>query len=187
MIILASSSPRRSKILKDAGVNFKVLVSDIDEKAIDVSNLKPEEMVMKIAKHKALAVSNTHPKDIVIGADTGVFFNSKFYGKPENAEDAVRMLSELSGNKHEVITGVAVIKGENTKLFYSKSIVYIRKLGEIEILDYVKTGEPLDKAGAYAIQGMGGTLVEKYEGDFFNIVGLPLKEVLNTIEEYKKA
>ena len=186
MIILASGSPRRSKILKDAGVEFLVKVSEIDERSINVNKLKPHEMVMEIAKQKALSVSINHQNDIVIGADTGVFLENEFFGKPVDSEDAVRMLEALSGKTHNVITGVAIVKGETIKSFYSKSKVTIKKLNEIEIREYVSTGEPLDKAGAYAIQDMGGSLVKKYEGDYFNIVGLPLKEVLKTLEFLKE-
>ena len=184
MIILASGSPRRSKILKDAGVEFEIEVSQVDENSIDVEGLSPAEKVMKIATHKALDVAKNHKDKIIIGADTGVFLGSEFFGKPKDEEDAVKMLKRLSGKTHDVLTGVAVIKGDIIDTFYGQSKVTIRKLNEIEIKDYVNTKEPLDKAGAYAIQDLGGALVEKYEGDFFNIVGLPLKEVLTVLLKY---
>ncbi|MDL2292748.1 Maf family protein [Acholeplasma sp. OttesenSCG-928-E16] len=186
MIILASSSPRRAKLLADTGLEFVIKTKEIDESLIDISRLSPEEAVIKIAKAKVEAVAVDFKEDIIIGADTAVFLDNKIYGKPKDEIDAINMLTELNGKTHNVITGVAIYHNGIIDTFSSKASVTLKKLTEIEIKDYVKTKEPMDKAGAYAIQDQGGMLVEKYDGDFFTIVGLPLKEVIKRINEIQK-
>lgn len=181
MIILASKSARRIELLKDAGIEFEVIGSDIKEE-ID-SNLKPEENAMRVAAAKAKDVFKKYPEGIIIAADTIVTLDNKIYGKPLSEENAVVMLKELSGRKHRVITGVAILKADKEIIFYSEASVLIKPLNEFQILEYVNTKEPLDKAGAYAIQGEGRNIVETYDGDFFTIVGLPLKEVLVKLKE----
>jgi len=183
MLILASSSPRRAKLLKDAGLDFIVEPSNQDEK-IDLK-MKPQDIVLELAKMKAIHVAAKFPNDVVLGADTIVVFEEEILGKPKDEEDAYRMLKKLSGDRHVVYTGVAVVKGDTVKSFVSATEVSMKKLSDLEIWNYIKTGEPMDKAGAYAIQGDGGSLVDHYKGDFFTIVGLPLKDVLDVLKSFE--
>lgn len=184
MIILASGSPRRAKLLSDLGLEFKVVPSQIDESlSSDIS--KPQDIVMELSKLKALDVAQTHYADTIIGADTVVVFEEEILGKPKDDEDAYRMLKKLSGERHVVYTGVTIVKGEKIKTFVSEAEVSMKPLSDLEIRNYIKTGEPKDKAGAYAIQGEGAQLVENYKGDFFTIVGLPLKDLLESLKEFK--
>ncbi len=182
MIILASSSPRRAKLLKDAGIDFLVEASDIEE-VID-EHLVPKDIVIDLAIQKAEVVSIKHPEDTIIAADTIVVFNNQILGKPSDEEDAYRMLKMLSSETHEVFTGVALQRGEKKYSFCSKTEVKMKKLSDLEIREYIKTKEPMDKAGAYGIQGLGGALVESYQGDFFTIVGLPLKDLLFALNKF---
>lgn len=181
MIILASNSERRQKLLQDAGISFKVYPSDIVED-FD-KKLKPQEVVEYLSFIKAESVQKVFPEDIIIGADTIVVFKGEILGKPKSSEDAFRMLKMLSGETHDVLTGVTILKGEIKKTIVSESKVIMRKYSDLEIEEYIKTGEPMDKAGSYAIQGIGGQLVDSFEGDFFSIVGLPLKKVLDILKE----
>ncbi len=180
MLILASSSPRRAKLLKDAGLDFVVVPSHLEE-FVD-EKYKPAELVLELAKQKALCVAANYPDDIIIGADTIVVFEDQVLGKPRDEEDAYRMLRLLSNDRHVVYTAVALVKGDQVKSFVSESEVWMKNLSDLEIKNYIKTGEPMDKAGAYAIQGEGGQLVDHYKGDFFTIVGLPLKELLEQLK-----
>ncbi len=183
MLILASKSPRRVKLLKDAGFDFIVVPSDIEE-TIE-KGWTPQEAVKHLSMQKAMQVAVQYPKDIVIGSDTIVVLGSEILGKPVDEEDAVRMLKSLSGRTHSVYTGVALVKDGASDVFYSKTDVTMRDLSELEIRNYVATKEPMDKAGAYAIQGEGAQLVDHYDGDFFTIVGLPLKMLINHLEMLK--
>ena len=180
MLILASNSPRRKKLLEDAGLTFNVVSVDIDE-TID-EKLRPEMIVMSIAEKKARSVKDLYPNDVIISADTLVVFESEILGKPKDEADAYRMLKMLSGNHHEVYTGVTIIKDDKEVTFYAMSEVWMNAYNDLQIYDYIKTKEPMDKAGAYAIQGLGKDLVEHYSGDFFTIVGLPLKQLLNELK-----
>lgn len=182
MIILASSSPRRAKLLKDAGIEFVVEPSDIEE-VID-EHLEPKDIVIDLAKQKAQAVSLKHPDDIVIAADTIVVFNREILGKPKDEAHAYEMLKMLSSEQHQVYTGVAIQKGEKINSFYTRADVLMKQLSDLEIKEYIQTKEPLDKAGAYGIQGLGSKLVERYQGDFFTIVGLPLKDVIANLNTF---
>lgn len=182
MIILASSSPRRAKLLKDAGIDFIVKASNIEE--IIKPHLEPKDIVVDLANQKALAIAKEHQEDIVIAADTIVVYQNEILGKPKDEEDAYRMLQMLSNVTHEVYTGVSIMQGEKVKSFCSKTEVTMKKLSELEIKEYIKTQEPMDKAGAYGIQGLGGQLVDSYQGDFFTIVGLPLKDLLSALNEF---
>lgn len=182
MIILASASQRRVELLKDAGINFKVIPSGIKEEF--KSELTPIENVMEIARLKALDVYEKNKGAVVIAADTIVVYKNKVFGKPTSREDAFNMLMALNNNTHEVITGVAIIDAKGEAVFYSKASVTFKNLTEEEINNYIDTEEPFGKAGSYAIQGLGKELVETYKGDFFTIVGLPLKEVLEKIAIY---
>ncbi|MBU1093903.1 MAG: septum formation protein Maf [Firmicutes bacterium] len=182
MLILASSSPRREKLLKDAGLDFVIEPSHLEE-VVD-TKLKPQEMAIELAKMKAIHVAASHPNDVVIGADTIVVFEDEVLGKPKDNDDAYRMLKLLSGDRHVVYTAVALVRGEKIKTLISATEVSMKSISDLEIWDYIKTGEPMDKAGAYAIQGDGGKIVDHYKGDFFTIVGLPLKDLLEALKDF---
>lgn len=184
-IILASASPRRKELLEKLQIPFIVEASDYEED--NNLNLEPLELAKALSAGKARTVAGRHKGEeaIIIGADTFVLLDNKILGKPHTLEKAKEMIRQLSGRPHSVITGFTVIDAKSGKEV-SKAIeskVYFRKLIEREIEEYVRTGEPLDKAGAYAIQEMGSALIEKTEGDYTNIVGLPLPAL---IEELKR-
>lgn len=173
-IVLASTSPRRKEILEGLGVEFKVVGSNIEEKVNE--NLSPPEIAKRLAYLKAKDISNKINGDyVVIGADTIVEYN-KILGKPRNIEEAYSMLKLLSGQVHRVITGFAVIDCSTQKEFidYECTNVYFNHLTDNQIQKYISTGEPMDKAGAYGIQGKASLFVSKIEGDYFNVVGLPI-------------
>ncbi len=177
-IILASGSPRRRELMTREGFEFTVITSQAEEN-YDPS-LPPQEIAQSLAKLKAQAVASALPAQdledlIVIGADTIVTFDGIIYGKPADASDACRMLRELSGNTHQVITGVCIICNKDAQTFAQSTNVKFKELSDSEIQEYVASGEPLDKAGAYGIQGLGGKLVDSIDGDFDNVVGLPIK------------
>ncbi len=178
-IILASSSPRRKELLTTAGVEFEIIVKDVDETVS--AGTKPEAAAVMTAAKKASAVAEENKDAIVIGADTIVVCDDKILGKPSDEENAKEMLRMLSGREHEVITGVCLIKGEKVNSFAKASKVRFYELTDAEIESYVATKECMDKAGAYGIQGLGCTLVESIEGDYFNIVGLPVAAVIKEI------
>lgn len=174
-LILASASPRRQEILKNCGYDFEVVPADIDELVPeDTASDKVPEL---IAVQKAMAIAQKYPKDVIVAADTVVVINDKILGKPKDKDDAFRMLKTLSGNTHCVYTGVCIAKGDFSESFVSKSFVTFYDLSDEEILDYIKTGEPMDKAGAYGIQCKGALFVKEIKGDYFNIVGLPVAEL----------
>jgi septum formation protein len=170
-VILASQSPRRIELLKKLVTDFEVIPSAVEETLRD--DLSPEENAMALAEEKARSVESRHPGRLVIGADTVVALGGEIIGKPKDAEDARRILRRLSGRVHKVITGVAVVFGRSFPAAET-STVRFHPLSEKQIADYVATGEPLDKAGAYAIQGIGEALVASHEGSYSNIVGLPI-------------
>lgn len=173
--ILASASPRRKELLRLITDDFTVKTADVDEtvpKDIDIFDA-PVYLALK----KAKAVAEKNKKSIIIGADTAVFLGEKMLGKPESEENAEKMLSSLSGKEHLVITGCAVISERETKTFSVKTYVKFKSLTKKEIKDYIATGEPMDKAGAYGIQGRGALFVEKINGDYYNVVGLPVEKL----------
>jgi len=173
-IVLASGSPRRQELLRRIGItDFDVVVPHADETC--PAGLTAQQTVAHIAEKKAEAAKAlTAPEDIVITADTMVFLGDERLGKPRDEADAMRMLSELAGNKHTVCTGVTVRQGEKQKCFTVSTDVYFRAASESELRAYIASGEPMDKAGAYGIQGLGSLLVERIDGDFFNVMGLPV-------------
>jgi len=180
-VILASQSPRRIELLKTIIKDFQIIPSKIDE--ICNADLSPEENAILLSREKAVSVAKHNPHHLVIGADTMVVFKKKIIGKPIDAENARQILRQLSGQEHKVITGVSVV---HLKIFSAASIsrVRIKNLTPNEINSYVQSGEPMDKAGAYAIQGNGSFLVKSYDGPYSNIVGLPtdlLKDLLKRI------
>jgi len=184
-IILASASPRRKDLLEKTGIPFVVEVSDYEER-MDLK-LEPLELAKTLSRGKAEAVAKKHVGDnvIVIGTDTFVVLNKKILGKPHTPERAKEMIKDMGGRGHSVITGFTIIDVKSDKEV-SKAVeskVYFRKLTNEEIDAYVRIGDPLDKAGAYAIQEFGAVLIERIEGDYSNIVGLPLAPL---IEELKK-
>lgn len=174
-IILASASPRRRELMMLITDEFEIITADVDETIAEGTS--PEDAVMQLSFKKAQAVSENHKGRLVIGADTIVVCDGLILGKPENREHACRMLKMLSAREHSVLTGVTITDGEKTDTFFVSSDVTFFELTDEEIKSYVLSGEPDDKAGAYAIQGKGSLFVEKINGDYFNIVGFPVSEV----------
>lgn len=183
-IILASASPRRRELLETAGVEFEICVADVDESIPE--GTRPCDAAMLTAKKKALAVAESHKNDIVIGADTIVVAGDTILGKPADKAHAEAMLRMLSGIEHEVMTGVCLVSEGKTVSFTQVSRVKFYELTDEEIGEYVATDEPMDKAGSYGIQGKGCTLVESIEGDYFNIVGLPVARTVREINKLLK-
>lgn len=179
-IILASNSPRRKELLTRERVEFKVIPSNYNE--IENFGLTPEKYVEFLAFNKAKSVFDLHG-GIVIGADTVVVLNGKILGKPKNKKDAVLMLKELSNSTHEVITGYSIISREKTIKGYEITKVTFKHLSDKQIIDYVNTGSPLDKAGAYGIQD-GDFLVKDIAGDYDNVVGLPVLKIKKLLAEF---
>lgn len=183
-IILASNSPRRREILAQLGIQFEIIPSKFEENA---SNMNPEDMVMYLAEEKAMSVAkNIKEEAFIIGADT-IVYQKEVMGKPKDNEDAVRMLKNLSGVFHTVITGISVVHTPSLKKVtdYEKTLVKFKNISDDEIQAYVKSGEPMDKAGAYAIQGIGSLLVEKIEGCYFNVVGLPVYRLSKILDSFE--
>lgn len=183
-IILASVSPRRKELLKRIGLRFKVDPSNYEENMS--SELEPHELAKSLSLEKAKLVAEKHMNALVIAADTFIVFEGKILGKPRTETEAKEMLETISGRQHSVITGFTIIDAANNRAL-SKAVetkVYIRKLSSNEIDAYVESKEPLDKAGAYAIQGLGSVIVEKIEGDYFNVIGLPLSALAETLKEF---
>ena len=185
-IILASKSPRRREILENTKVRFSIKESQIDE--IIKADESPKETVMRLAYEKALDVANNNKESLVIGADTIVVINDKILGKPKNEKEAYEMIKLLSGKTHYVITGFALINlSLNKKVIDCEvSQVTFKELSEECIKDYINTKESLDKAGAYGIQGYGGLLVKNIQGDYFNIVGLPISKISDCLKDHFK-
>ena len=171
-LILASASPRRKELLELLQLPFEVIGSEVEE-VVD-ENLHPEVMVQSLAQQKAESVAKTNPHAFVIGSDTLVVFQGKMLGKPKNEEEALEMLTMLSGQTHEVYTGVSIVQNGNQHSFCEKTSVTFYSLSQREIEEYVNTGEPMDKAGAYGIQGYGALLVKEIKGDYYAVMGLPI-------------
>ena len=170
-IILASASPRRRELMGLYGVPFTVRAADIDE-TMDPGK-PPFDEVARVSRCKALAVSR-EPEDVVVAADTIVVCGNQVLGKPRDEEDAARMLRLLSGSTHQVMTGCTVLRGSRAETFTQVTQLHFRPLSEGEIDAYVRSGEPMDKAGAYGIQGGGALFAEKMVGDYYNVMGLPV-------------
>jgi septum formation protein len=181
-IVLASASPRRQELLKDAGIEFVVKPANIPE--VRHKNEAPQAFAERMAKEKARAIGAGAEDEYVLGADTIVVVDDLVLGKPEDEPDAERMLRLLSGRKHQVITGVC-LKGNGFEDVGSETTaVHFSVLSDHDIRDYIATGEPMDKAGAYAIQGMASRWISKIEGDYSNVVGLPVAVVLQMLREH---
>ena len=174
-IILASSSPRRKRLMLEAGFNFEIKVSDAEE--ISEKFMIPWDLTVQNARIKASPIAQNNHEKIVIGADTVVSLDNEIFGKPSDMEEAVKMLARLSGRTHIVTTGVCIIQKEKNETFYVNTEVTFKPLSGKEISQYVKVINPLDKAGAYAAQDHGELIIEKYSGSFTNVVGLPMSEV----------
>ena len=181
-IILACASPRRKELLSTAGIEFTVKVADVEEKIDD--GLTPAEVVRSLALQKAQAVADKNPEAIVIGADTIVVLDDVILGKPQSEENAVEMLTSLSGRSHTVYTGVALIKGDKVRNFCEATQVEFYDLTKEDIDAYVATKDCMDKAGAYGIQTNGCVLIRKIDGDYFNVVGLPVSKVYRELRDF---
>jgi septum formation protein len=201
MLVLASASPRRQELLRNAGISFTVQAADVDETPL--AGEAPRDCAERLARTKALAVWRLRPQDTVLGADTIVVVDEAILGKPRDADDAARMLRLLSGRAHRVITGVCVVEavvrgqlpvagevakgpGEILRTASETTRVTMSELSEDEIRGYVATGEPMDKAGAYAIQGIASRWIPRIEGDYSNVVGLPVALVYAMLQERTK-
>ena len=188
-IILASLSPRRKELLLNIVKKFGVIPSSFDESTIDPDGQKysAAEFAILASLYKALDIAHKHPKALVIGADTVVALNGKIFGKPKDKKEAVKILQKLSGRKHQVTTGVSVIYLSQQKIISTAttSEVYFKKLKSKDILEYVESGSPLDKAGSYGIQDIGQKFVKKIEGDLDNIVGLPIKTLKKLMLQFQ--
>lgn len=192
-LILASQSPRRAELLALTGLPFTVAPSHCDEDQLsdqlknDLPDISQRTVAEHLAREKAYAALAKFPDDLILAADTMVTLDGVDYGKPRDSDDARRMLTELSGRTHRVDTGVAIVSCETEEVFSVSSKVSFRPLSpvvEVLIERYVKTGLPLDKAGAYGIQELSGLLIEKIEGDFFAVMGLPIGEVYARLFAY---
>lgn len=183
MLVLASASPRRQELLRNAGIEFVVHPANVPE--IPRAGELAQSFVERMAREKALAVFAQRPNDLVLGADTVVVVDGEILGKPRDAADAIRMLRLLSGRKHEVMTGVYVA-GPKLKTEIrgcEATVVVMNALSDDDIRAYVASGEPMDKAGAYAIQGRASRWISRIEGDYFNVVGLPVALVWRMLKE----
>lgn len=181
-IILASGSPRRREILANTNAKFDVLTSDVDEKIFKFE--EPTQLVLRLAFEKCMDIAINNPESLVIGADTIVVLDNEILGKPKNEDEAFDMLSKLSNREHQVITGMSIVNIENNKKIvdYTISNVKFKNLTDQDIRDYISTGECLDKAGSYGIQGYGALLVKEIQGDYFNIVGLPISKLSDILK-----
>jgi len=189
-LILASASPRRQELLAMLGLDFKVMVSAFEEKESSGLPTTPAELVMTTAWGKAeevFRITSGQPEtaeDLVIGADTIVVLDGRHLGKPAGREEARRMLHALSGRWHEVFTGLALLHRRKSLTACEMTRVHFRPLTDEEIANYINTGEPLDKAGAYGIQGLGAIFVDRIEGCFYNVMGLPVPRLALLLKEY---
>jgi septum formation protein len=182
MLILASSSPRRAELLAAAGIDVEVVPVNVDE---SLQRLEPPgDHVRRLAREKADAVFGQNPDRVVIASDTKRLVGGEMMGKPRDEADAVRMLRLLSGREHEVLTGIAIVSKRGTLVEVARTRVWVNPLSDVEIRQYVATGEPLDKAGAYGIQGLGSKFIDRIQGSYSNVVGLPVALVYRLLKGY---
>ena len=182
--ILASQSPRRRELLNLMGIPFTTVNPNVDE--VINPNLSLENAIEELAYIKALDVLNRHPEANIISADTIVVCENEVMGKPVNEEDAIRMLKQLSGKKHEVITGVCLLSSEKEIRFHTKTLVEFYEYNEEFVKAYVQSKVPLDKAGAYGIQDKGALLVKGIEGDYYTVMGLPIGELYQALKKFNQ-
>jgi len=182
--ILASASPRRFELLNNIGLSFKVIISDVEEDEITPDNIL--DGLIRNARKKGEAVANLRPYSLIISADTIVVLDRHIMGKPVDDRDAQRMLKKLSGRTHQVITAFGLISRKHDKSYFETEItkVKFRPLNPDEITAYVMTGEPMDKAGAYAIQGKGSILIDSIDGCYFNVVGFPVSKFFTVLKKF---
>lgn len=183
-LVLASGSPRRAEILNSVGWDFEKAIPDVDESV--VAGESPEGYVQRLAAEKARAVGDSFPDRLILAADTTVVIGGKIIGKPEDIADARRMISMLAGNWHEVLTGVAVSQNGSEEVGIQSTRVKFAPMTNAEIDFLVDTGEPLDKAGAYAVQAQAALFIEGIEGDYWNVVGLPISLVYRLVSAIKR-
>ena len=181
-IILASKSPRRKQLLSLLNINFEAIPADIDEEINPNNDLVKE--IEKLSFQKANHIFKQHKDCLVIGSDTIVKINNQILGKPKTYDDAKKMLEMLSNNTHEVVTGVTILVDDSIETFSQVAKVTFYPLTEKEIDEYIKTNEPMDKAGAYAIQGIGAKFIKSIDGDFYTIMGLPIAELYHRLIKY---
>ncbi|MGB9203763.1 MAG: Maf family protein [Terriglobales bacterium] len=181
MLVLASASPRRQELLRNARIRFEVQPAHIPEDPLPGESAK--ECAERLAREKALAISRQRPHDCVLGADTVVVVDGQILGKPSDAADAARMLRSLSGREHQVITGVCLVVGGQGSVASETTSVTMSEISEKEIADYIASGEPMDKAGAYGIQGIASRWIPRIEGDYSNVVGLPVALVWRMLRQ----
>lgn len=177
--IVASASPRRREILLLSGYDFDVVPSDADESITE--KLSPADTVLELSKRKAFSVSEKYPDAVVFGCDTVVALDDVILGKPQNRDDAVKMLKMLSGKTHKVLTGVCITDGRKTQSFYESTDVTFYDLSDDTVESYAESGECDDKAGSYGIQGIGCVLVKEIKGDYFSVVGLPIAKTARVL------
>lgn len=183
-IILASGSPRRRDLLSMMGWSFDIVVSSVEEEVI--KGELPEDTVCRLAEEKALDVQggiDSREDSFIIGADTIVVLDGCVLGKPSSLEDSLYMIRKLNGREHVVYTGLTVLNGKERVTSFEKTIVCFKKMSEADLLAYVKTEEGMDKAGAYALQGVGAIMVKAIKGDYYNVVGLPLCRLASVMQE----
>ena len=183
-VILASASPRRKEILQNTKHNFDIQKPEIEEEILE--NESPEDLVVRLAYEKAFDVAKRNTDRLVIGADTIVALDNEVLGKPKDQNEAYQMIKRLSNKTHKVITGISLINLKENKIIkdYVVSFVTFKDLSEDSIKDYINTNESLDKAGAYGIQGYGALLVKNIQGDYFNIVGLPISRLSDLLKNH---
>ncbi|MGD6816716.1 Maf family protein [Metabacillus sp. 113a] len=180
-LILASGSPRRKELLEGLQIPFNVIITDVDE-TIE-GEVSPEEAVQQLARRKAMHIAESFPDSFIVAADTAVVLNGQILGKPRDESDAIRTLGQLSGKTHRVLTGVSIFRGKKEKSFFTSTDVTFWNLSGEEIQAYAETGEPLDKAGSYGIQGLGKAFVKEISGDYFSVVGLPVSRLIRELRE----
>lgn len=183
-LVLASQSPRREEILKQIGLNFTIVPSKVNE--AEFKHLSPIKMVKRLALKKAEEVAKLVEDALIIGADTVVYADKKIIGKPKTKLEAQEILSDLQGKKHDVISGIALLNSKTNEylLSYDLTTVYFRQITEEEISAYLKTKEGMDKAGAYGIQGLGAVFIEKIEGSYYTVMGLPVHKLYLILKEF---
>lgn len=181
-VILASGSPRRQELLRNLGIQFDIMPSDVDE-VVELVDGDFADYVQKLAVKKAAAVSEMHTEALIIAADTVVVFDGEVYPKPASKQQAESFLRRFSGNTHSVYTGVSILGKGISKVFSVETKVTFKELDDQLLQSYVDSGDPMDKAGGYGIQTAGALLVEKIDGDYLNVVGLPLSKLVETLRE----